>query len=93
MMDLPLVEDEVLKKNIIEMFSIHKHLWNERLGTTETTNRTNDLKEGTNFILQQCYCSGRLSRQMLRVHIDKYLEAGVIDPALLELAIPILLVP
>lgn len=78
MVDLPLVEDEALKKNILEMFSKHKNLWRGRLGKIRATHRKIDLKEETSPIYQQLCRTGKRFWEEICMKINKQLEADVI---------------
>lgn len=62
------------------MLSKHMYSWSGRLGTIKATIHTIDLKEAKCPIHQQPYLARQRSLDVLREHMDKKLEAGVIKP-------------
>lgn len=85
-MDLSLVDDGALKKNILEMFSEHKNLWSELLGTNWATHHTIDLNVEPCPIRQQSYRAKQRSRKGLRKIMEKPLEVCVVEPVQAESA-------
>lgn len=67
----------------MKLLSNYKDFWggSELLGTNKATQHTIDQSEETRLIHQEHYRVGQSSRKLLREHIDKHLEAGVIKPA------------
>lgn len=63
------------------------------LGTIKDTHHTIDLKKGPCSIRQQPYCAGRWPREVLRTHIEKQLEASVIERTQSKWTSPIVLDP
>lgn len=77
----------------MEVFSSHRDLWSRRLGTIKATHQTIDLQKGTRSISRQPYRARERSQEILCHHINKQLEARVIDPAQFEWANPLVLIP
>lgn len=84
MVDLSLVEDWAVKKNIISILSKHKILWSGRPETNNATRHTINLKGGTHPILQQLHHVRHRSQEVLCECIYIQLRAVVIKPAQLE---------
>lgn len=93
MVDLSLIENKAINREIMEMLSNHMDLLTGRLGTIKTLLNKIDLKEETRHIYKQHCCAEQISRDVLHDHITKHLEAGVIIPAQSEWVNPIVMVP
>lgn len=65
----------------MEILSKPEELWSGRLGSFNATQYTIELKEGTRLIHQQPCRADQRCHGVLREHIDKQVEAGVIEPA------------
>lgn len=84
-----MVEDKALNTDTMELLSKHENLWSGRSGTNKATRHRICMNKGTPPIRQQSYCAGQRSREVLREHIDKHQEAGLIKPAHSEWIRPI----
>lgn len=81
MVELSLVEDMALNKDIIELLSKYKGLWSGHLGTIKSIHHTIGLKDGTRPVRQQPYRTEKTRRELLYESIVKQLEVDVVKLA------------
>ena len=87
------IEDEKLKKKIMDMLERHQSMWDGHLGEIKAAARRIALKPNSRPIRQQPYRAGPKSREILDQHIQKQLEMGVIERSTSEWVSPIVLAP
>lgn len=92
LVDLYLVVDRALKKDGMEILSMHEDLQSGRIQAINATHHKIDQEKGKRPIHQHPHRAGRRSREIICGHKDKQLKAGVIGPAQSEWAIFIVLV-
>lgn len=74
MVDLSLVDEKALMKNIMVMLSNQKDFWRRHLRTIKARHNTIDLEGIRYSFCQQIYCVGPRSLEVLCEKIDKQLE-------------------
>ena len=91
--DLSHVTDDKLRVQVLDMLREHSSLWSGAFGTIRATEHRIPLEPGTKPIPSMLYRKGPALREMVAKEVKKMLNAGVIEPANIEWASPVVLVP
>lgn len=87
---VPLGVEEQYHPTIPKMLKKHDAMWSGKLGEINITKHTISLKPGARPFKSATYRAGPQTRELEQAEINKQLTAGVIEPAQLEWASPVL---
>ena len=90
--DLPYIEAEKSREQVLEMLRKHSSLWDGALGTIRAAEHRIPIEPGTKPIRSMPYRKGPAMREMAAKEVHKMLNAGVIEPASTDSASPVVLV-
>ena len=92
-MSLSHIKDEPLRTENVAVLQKHSSMWDGNLGTISATEHRIELEKGTKPVPSMPYRQGPAMLTKVAEEIEKMLNAGFIEPATSEWAIPVVLVP
>ena len=86
--------DEEQRSKILTMLAKHSSMWEDgKLGAITATKHRIELEPNTKPIRSMPYRQGPAVREIVKEHVTKMLDAGVIEPSHGEYASPVVLAP